>query len=187
MTITESPCLAEVWVSGRPRTKGSLKVYCRKDRAHSIHLEEEVAESKQWRAVVARALRTAQIDSAGRILRFQGAVRVALVFVFPRDLSVSGGPVPSHSTPWPTHITLGDVDKLARNVLDALSMPKKKIHAPVCSGLLMDDSQVVTLAVTKLWADGGREPGVWITVTEVQSPEMILAEKGLPAVLGAVL
>jgi Holliday junction resolvase RusA-like endonuclease len=163
---------------GRPRTKGSLKVYCRKDRAHTIHLEEEVAESKKWRTVVARAVRQAQMETHGKLLQYTGAVEVRLVFFFPREESVNGGPIPTHSTEWPIHITLGDADKLARNVLDALSMPKKRAQAVVCSGLIQDDSQVVSLSVAKFWTDAGREPGVQILVMDVDSPEETLGVEG---------
>lgn len=163
--------IAHFRAGGRPRTKGSLKVYCRKDRAHTIHLEEEVAESKKWRTVVARAARQHQVDSYGKLIRYPDPVDVRLVFFFPREEAVAGGPIPTHSTEWPTHITLGDADKLARNVLDALSMPKKRAQAPVCSGLILDDSQVVLLSVAKFWVPEGREPGVQVLVLPVDTPD----------------
>lgn len=164
--------LANVWVGGRPRTKGSLKVYCVQNRAHSIHLEEEVAESKSWRKSVARVLREQQIEQHGKLLGYAGPVEVRLVFFFPRTESVNGGPVPSHDTEWPTHITVGDADKLARNVLDALSAPKDRSAAKgaLCSGLIMDDSQVVLLSVAKFWVTADREPGVQILVMDVENP-----------------
>lgn len=163
---------------GRPRTKGSLKVYCTKGRDHKIHLEEEVVESKAWRKVVARAVRQAQMDTHGRILQHAGPVEVRLVFMFPRTEAVAGGPIPTHATEWPTHIKLGDADKLARNVLDALSMPKERKHTPLCSGLIQDDSQVVVLSVAKFWADPAREPGVQILVMDVEDVETHLGIEG---------
>lgn len=172
--------LAHFRAGGRPRTKGSLKVYCTKDRRHTIHLEEEVAESKKWRTVVARASRAAQAETHGGFLKYAGPVEVRLVFFFPRDLSTAQGvepgtPVPTHSTEWPTHITLGDADKLARNVLDALSAPTKRAQAPVCSALILDDSQVVQLSVAKFWVPADREPGVQVLVMDVDPPEETLA------------
>ncbi len=163
---------------GRPRTKGSLKVYCTRGRDHKIHLEEEVAESKKWRTVVARAVRQAQMETHGRILQHEGPVEVRLVFFFPREESVAGGPIPTHATQWPIHITLGDADKLARNVLDALSMPKRRAQAPVCSGLIADDSQVVLLSVAKFWTAADREPGVQLLAMDVDSPEEMLGVEG---------
>jgi Holliday junction resolvase RusA-like endonuclease len=161
--------IAHFRAGGRPRTKGSLKVYCTKGRDHKIHLEEEVAESKKWRTVVARASRQHQMDTHGRLIRYPDPVEVRLVFFFPREESVAGGPIPTHQTEWPVHITLGDADKLARNVLDALSMPKERRHAPVTSGLILDDSQVVLLNVAKFWVPEGREPGVQVLVLPVDT------------------
>lgn len=164
---------------GRPRTKGSLKVYCVRDRKHTIHLEEEVDQSKTWRAGVAKAVREAQMKEHGKLLGYEGPVEVRLVFFFPRTQSVEGGPVPTHATEWPTHITLGDADKLARNVLDALSAPTKKSQLPLTSGLILDDSQVVQLSVGKFWVpDDGREPGVQILVMDVDPPAATLEVEG---------
>lgn len=168
--------LAHFRAGGRPRTKGSLKVYCTKSRDHKIHLEEEVAESKKWRTVVARASREHQLDVAGVFRRHSGPVEVRLVFFFPRDESVAGGPIPTHSTQWPTHITLGDADKLTRNVLDALSTPTKRAQAPVTSALILDDSQVVDLWVAKFWVPADREPGVQVLVMPAQEPEAALTK-----------
>lgn len=167
--------LAEFRAGGRPRTKGSLKVYCTKGPGHKIHLEEEVTESKDWRKVVARASREWQLERYGSFLRYPDPVEVRLVFHFPRDLEVRAGEltgniIPSHATLWPTHITLGDSDKLARNVLDALSMPAKRSQAPLCSALIEDDSQVVKLSVAKFWSGADREPGVDVLVMDVDHP-----------------
>jgi Holliday junction resolvase RusA-like endonuclease len=170
--------LIQARAGGRPRTKGSLKVYCVRDRKHTIHLEEEVAESKKWRVAVARAVREAQLATHGKLLEYPGPVEVRLVFFFPRQEAVAGGPVPSHATEWPTHITLGDADKLARNVLDALSAPTKKAQIPLTSALIVDDSQVVSLSVAKFWSTPDREPGVQILVMDVDPPEPTLEVEG---------
>lgn len=163
------PVLLAVKVAGRPRTKGSLKTYCMKDRRHTIRTEEQVAESVSWRKAVARAVREAQLARGGAILAWPGPVEVRLVFHFPREQSVNGGPILTHQTEWPTAITVGDADKLARNVLDALSMPAKKADAAKCSGLIKDDSQVVMLNVAKFWVSGDTGPGVDILVMTVES------------------
>lgn len=162
--------LADFRVNGRPRTKGSLKAYCMKNAAHTMRIEEEVAESKSWRAKVARACREHQLAGNGALRRFEGPVEVRLVFWFPREQAVGGGPIPTHDTLWPTAITVGDSDKLARNVLDALSMPAKRAHAPLTSGLIKDDSQVVSLAVVKFWETEENPAGAWILVTDVTHP-----------------
>lgn len=160
--------------AGRPRTKGSLKTYCMRNRTHTIRYDEEVAESKSWRKTVARALREAQLAQHGRLLSWPGPVEVRLVFFFPREESVAGGNWPTHDTVWPTAITLGDIDKLTRNVLDAMLTPARKQGADLCSALLADDSQVVSLAAGKFWTTEHHEPGVQILVMEMEDhPETV--------------
>lgn len=163
--------LAHVRVGGRPRTKGSLRVSCLRNARHTVRVDEEVAESKAWRTAVARVLREAQLREHGKLLNYPGPVEVRLVFHFPRDESAGGGFVPSHQTEWPTHITVGDADKLARNVLDALSAPKKREQFWGCSALIADDSQVVLLSVGKFWVNADTEPGAQILVMTADSPE----------------
>lgn len=156
--------LVQTKVGGRPRTKGSLRVTCRRNRAHDLRYEEDITESKPWRAKMARALREAQLAQHGKLLSWPGPVEVRLVFFFPREQSVAGGNWPTHDTVWPTAITLGDVDKLTRNALDAMLTPSKREGMELCSGLLADDSQVVLLTVGKFWVAEDFEPGVQILV-----------------------
>lgn len=156
--------LVQTKVGGRPRTKGSLRVTCRRNRAHDLRYEEDITESKPWRAKMARALREAQLAQHGKLLSWPGPVEVRLVFFFPREQSVAGGNRPTHDTVWPTAITLGDVDKLTRNALDAMLTPSKREGMELCSGLLADDSQVVLLAVGKFWVAEDFDPGVQILV-----------------------
>lgn len=168
--------LIEAQVSGRPRTKGSLRVFCQRNRAHTVHIDEDIQESKTWRALVALQLREAQLAKYGKLISYPGPVEVRLAFFFPRDESVNGGPIPTHDTVWPIHIMLGDADKLARNVLDALSTPKKRSEMWGTSALLADDSQVVSLSVGKFWTTADNGPGVQILVMTVeQDPEEVAA------------
>lgn len=159
-----STVLCHARALGRPRTKGSLKAYCMQDAHHKVRVREEVEESKKWRMVVARAVREYQLGMHRKLLQHPGPVEARLHFYFDRIASVNGGPLPTHETPYPTHITLGDSDKLARNVLDALSSGSTKSDAPVCSGLLLDDSQVVRLSVAKDWSTPAHLAGVEILV-----------------------
>lgn len=159
--------LANVFVPGRPRTKGSLRATCTKNRVHTIRYEESVAESKPWRAAMARALREDQQTRHGRLMQFPGAVQVWLRFWYNREESVNGGLLPSHQTPYPTSILLGDVDKAARNALDAMLTPKGREGMNLCSALLADDSQVVDLMVRKRWASMKYPAGALICVLMV--------------------
>lgn len=157
-------------IGGRPRTKGSLKPICTRDAKHTVHLKEQVTESPAWRRKVARGLREAQLEQHGRLLKHEGPVEVRLVFFMPREQAVNGGPIPTHATEWPTAITVGDIDKLTRNVLDAMLTPPAKCgrgDLPKYGALLADDSQVVLLSVGKFWVAEVDEPGVDILVLKV--------------------
>lgn len=108
----------------------------------------------------------------GKLLVLEEPIEVRLLFTFPRAESVNGGVVPSHDTPWPTHITIGDLDKLIRNVGDAMLLPANRGQLPLCSGLLRDDSLIVKMLPIKLWALDGEAPGVLIRVLSVGDPEV---------------
>lgn len=145
--------LTEITITGHPKTKGSLEVVTK------THVRERPG-SARWRKLVADRLRT---DYAARpvVLDARGeghfgpyAGRVGVLIV-------------SYMEPpraWLERITewfLGqfssDVDKLARNVLDAA----------VDAGVIVDDGQVVDLYSHKRLAHPGSLPGqriqIWIT------------------------
>lgn len=118
------------WVPGRPKTKGSLTVI---NGARNV--VSDTPASKRWRALMtysAAGLVKAPID---------GPVIVAAVFHLPA-VDVAAGRV-------------GDLDKLARNLLDALTD----------AGVYGDDVQVTRLICEKVPADmTGRGPGVDLRV-----------------------
>jgi Holliday junction resolvase RusA-like endonuclease len=157
-TAKQAPAVlpATFGVHGRPRTKGSLSVYCLKNARHTVRVEEETKDSALWRRMVARAAQTCMLDASGGLWNIGDPVGVRLMFVFPQWMSVNGATVPSHDTPWPTAITLGDIDKLTRNVLDALT----DAH------MIEDDRLVVQLQVIKRWAGELLPAGVNIQVHE---------------------
>lgn len=144
--------------AGRPRTKGSLRATCTRVPAHKVRYQEETRDSGLWRKQMAKAAQMAHLRATdGILMNYPGAVEVKATFVFQRTMSVAGGPIPSHDTPYPTDIHLGDVDKLARNLLDALTD----------SHVIADDSLVVSLVVHKRWTHLGEEPGCIVEVTTV--------------------
>ena len=166
--------LANLAVSGRARTKGSLDPVRRPDGG--TYMRENNPQSKPWRAKVARACREYQLAEFGALRRFEGPVEVRCVFFLPRQDSVNGGPVPSSDTEWPVSITTGDTDKLLRNVGDALLMPKRKSDATVTSGLIMDDSQIVSWFGLKVWCLPEYEAAqARILVVAATTPESSLA------------
>jgi Holliday junction resolvase RusA-like endonuclease len=134
-------------VAGRARTKGSLKVIT--PRGRKPILVEDHAHSEPWRKKIRQAIAA---QYAG--VMFSDAVRVEADFAFERI-----GPS-AQLLPWPTvnagvnaH---GDIDKLVRNMLDAMQDVK----------LITDDCMVIHLNVTKRWAFAGESPGIYVEVME---------------------
>lgn len=95
-----------------------------------------------WRSLVVEAAKEA-IDLNSWVT-IEGACRVEACFFLPRPKTVKRD--------YP--IVPPDSDKLARGILDALTVAK----------VYVDDSQVVDLVVYKRYADS---PGAVITVTEM--------------------
>lgn len=152
-----------LWVLERPRPKGSLVGRCLRNSTHTVVMREQAKDSERFRKAVSGAARDAlRVVPDQRSDLYAGPVAVRLDFYLPRQQAVRNGEptgeaVPSHMTPYPTAKSLADVDKLARNVLDALT-----------GTVLVDDSQVVDLHVRKFWGspDGDEPEGVWIHVSE---------------------
>lgn len=140
MTGFEQHPTLRLWVPGRPKTKGSLDFV-------GGHVVENVAGSKRWRQLVAYqvehvlALDPAQIAS---IWPWPGPVAVACVFHMPvTDV---------------TRARSGDLDKLMRNVLDALQD----------AGMYGDDVAVTRAVLEKVPA-GERGPGLDLTIVGLPS------------------
>lgn len=95
------------------------------------------------------------IATGARLLgepRFTDAVAVALLFRMPRPKRLPKG------ITQPVRARSGDIDKLARLALDALT-----------GTLLDDDVQVCELHARKVFVSGSDAPGVRITVGELPS------------------
>jgi Holliday junction resolvase RusA-like endonuclease len=146
----EATLLTGLRREGRPRTKGSLNVYCCKDKRHTVRVEEETKDSKLWRRQMAVAAQQAMKKHHGRLVNYAGPVEVKVTFIFARTIGVGGEVWPSHATPFPTDRNLGDLDKLMRNLGDAL----QDAH------VLADDSFIVTTWSHKRWARDGEAPGL---------------------------
>lgn len=143
-----STLLAECWIGGRPRSKGSLKVIS--GRGRKPVMVEDHRHSKPWRTQMTRELKAHLIRIKSNEIH-TGPVAVAVTFVFERR-----GPS-AQLLPWPTLNAgvnaNGDLDKLLRNVLDALTD----------AGVIADDSQVCKISSEKRWGDlSGVEVSVWM-------------------------
>jgi Holliday junction resolvase RusA-like endonuclease len=143
----------DVRVAGVPVPQGSASAFAVKTRSGAV------------RAVVT--------DQKRKTLKpWREAVRSTVVDVLPDDWSPEDGPVhvelrfalakpasaPKRRRTWPIGARSGDIDKLTRGVLDALTD----------AGLWKDDSQVISLDVRKDYAGHDdveqRSPGVVIRV-----------------------
>lgn len=146
--------LAEFFRPGRPRTKGSLHAYCTRGRDHKVRIVEETKNSSLWRAQMAKAAQVDHLERHGKLLNHAGPVGLVAVFYFAQVAAVGGGIIPSHQTPFPTDIEIGDLDKLMRNLGDALT----DAH------VIEDDRLITDLAVKKRWCPLGQVPGVMVQV-----------------------
>lgn len=124
-------------VGGLPVPEGSMSGYLRGGKIRIVPQNQKAL--KRWRGDVAKACEITLLgDLAWKPMT--GPVMLALTFGFARPVSH-----PKGRTTWPTGKgTTGDVDKLARAVLDALT------------GLAYrDDAQVVTVLAAKDWCGQG--------------------------------
>lgn len=128
--------MTAVTVYGQPAPKGSLKCI---GRGGHHQLIEDNAKTKPWRELVKQA----GTQLAGlQTEPWPGALGLMVTFTVPRPASVT----PAKRT-WPHKRSKnsGDVDKLARTLLDGLED----------SGLFADDAQIVSLMAVKCYPDAG--------------------------------
>jgi len=106
-------------------------------------MEEQVKDSKAWRVAVSNAAVRAITDEIINGLKLKegyphhGPVIVSMTFLIPSTGRVD------RDVESPIGRQYGDLDKLIRNVLDALT--DARVYA--------DDSQVITLACSKKYAN----------------------------------
>lgn len=122
-------------VVGKPATKGSWKI---RNRRGKQWLQADNESERPWADAVAWHAKQAM----SRMAMFEFGVSVELYFTMSRPKKPAND--------YPT----GDVDKLARSCLDAMT-----------AIVWRDDSQVESLNVTKAYAIEGVSPGVIVTVS----------------------
>lgn len=125
----------EFTVYGIPKPKGSLK--------HIGHgrMKEQLEGSPVWREAVKQAAINARIVGrigASAVFRptMEGPIAAEISVTVPKPKSA-----PKRRRTWPITRSSGDIDKIARNCLDALTD----------AGLIGDDSQVVDLHIAKCY------------------------------------
>lgn len=153
-----------VSVHGTPVTKGSMKCIgsAPGQKRHRL-IEELDAGLRKWR----KTLNPAGVklrELAGGVIH--EPIGVELVFTLERPAGV-----PLHKRAWPA-VRVGDVDKLTRAVLDALTVTRK---APDL-GVLADDAVVCELLARKVYPDTPdapdrlTRPGVVIRLYPLEEP-----------------
>jgi crossover junction endodeoxyribonuclease RusA len=133
MTVFEGPDVVTFNVVGLPATQGSKKAFINKKTQRPVIVDDNPAALKPWREAFASEARAAFAGT--ELLRCP--VQVRLNFRLLRPASY-----PKTTRTWPIKARSGDVDKLARAVLDAIT-----------GVLIADDSQVIGLVVSKDWGD----------------------------------
>lgn len=145
--ITAHTVLVGTFVAGLPRTKGSLA------KRPNGTLYDSVTDSGKWRALMAGAVRDDYRQRHGALVAgvrgfpdpYPGAVLVKALFWLPVD---------------PLQYGAGDLDKLTRNLLDALGTHSK--NPRYNGGVIVDDNQVTCLMLDK-WGPHAT-PGVHIEI-----------------------
>lgn len=122
----EARSAVTVVVYGQAKPKGSLR--------HVGHgrLLEQVAGSGAWRADVAAAARAVMARPGAPTGPLDGPLAVDATVTMQRPKSA-----PARRETWPATRFFGDIDKIARNLLDAL----------VDGAVIVDDSRVVDLTI----------------------------------------
>lgn len=149
--------LLSTFVKGWPRPKGSLKGQMTRGGGGrltgSVRMVESNPESTVWLRTMAKAFEATRNGAV--VVPYEGPVAVQADFWFDRHAFGAETLASSH----PIHPHIGDLDKLVRNLLDALQASK----------IIKDDRQVVELADTrKRWApETGIVSGVGVTVWTV--------------------
>jgi Holliday junction resolvase RusA-like endonuclease len=161
----------EFAVQGKPRPKGSMK--CLGGRSHNM--VEAVESSKPWKLHMIRTIRTTfgiePVRSGAKVIGFTrggspwepaaGPIMVTATFTFEREMSRdarrAGESLPSHEGAYPLADDIGDLDKLCRNLGDALEQ----------AGLISNDRNITSWAATKRWVLEDAKPGVLVRVFEL--------------------
>lgn len=150
----------DTFVPGRPVPQGSMQALQLGHQKHASVQPSNKARLLPWRNQV-----TVETSLAwGGRAPLTGPVVVSIEFRFrrPKGHTAASGKLSKAGrlSPRPTTRGQGDVDKLARAILDGLD----------AANVFLDDSQVADLHARKVWAEqeGAR---VWVQVEEVEPCE----------------
>lgn len=170
----------QMWVADTPRPKGSWDPQVRAGarggrgtqscphchKSVRVHLASSSNTEPRW----ARLCKLEAERLKAGLLPLDGAVVVHLSFYFDRSKYL--GPMAADSE-YPTADYIGDIDKLTRSVLDALT-----------GTVYGDDRQVTRLLVSKAWAPAMTQAGVLVQVAPLVAEVMPWPPSLTPSPLG---
>ncbi len=140
------PVVKTFFVAGEPVTKGSIRAFVPRGWTRPVLTSTGGKELKAWESNVSWTAKQEGVKP------LPGAVSLTLTFELPRPKSL-----PKKVA---AHTKKPDIDKLARAVCDALT------------GIAYaDDSQIVSLTVSKRYATDGAVSGCKIAITDGGSPD----------------
>ena len=156
--------LTEVWVPGHPRTKGSLDPADMQDTPASKHWRALVAEAIRQDIALRRAeaLEVGALEAAHACPTMRPVLVRLMCWVPRRGEPRTAPPVMPEPAIWSG---AGDLDKLARNALDALAADSK--NAAMNGGAFVNDNQVTRLVGEKYTARGDMPQGMLLVVESV--------------------
>lgn len=161
-----------VW--GQAAPKGSMKCIGQRGKVKHVVVESDVVGSPKWRRKVAGQ---AAVHVQERADKYQ-AVALELTYTIARPESHYGtgrnaGQLKAGAPQYPTARSGGDIDKLERNILDALQE----------AGVLVDDAQVIEVSHHKryvvperskrLYGDALNAPGVLVRIEPMVEAPLI--------------
>lgn len=145
--------LTECFVPFPPKTKGSMRSYGR-TAGGKERLVQDVVDSEKFADMVTHAVKQDR-QYRGLTEPFDGSVAVRCIFWVTRPVKLAGwSDIPA------TWTRAGDLDKLLRNVLDALTK----------AGVYNDDNQVDSL----------REPTLRVACRDDEKPGAMIQAWGRP-------
>lgn len=144
----------ELWIDGTPVPQGSKTPVMRKGRPSLV--DDNAKRLHPWREHARKAL-----EAAGWPPLLHGPVQVALGFHLarPKRHHVAADPsreLRADAPVWCDAFGRGDIDKLCRALLDAMT----------AAGVIRDDCQVAALRATRMW---GPRPGVQVSLRPMET------------------
>ena len=138
--------MIDFFVPGTPVTQGSKTAIVRHGRAVIVEgkTKEHRDQFQAWRHAVGTEARQATV-------RFNGPWPTEHPVIVTLDFGIQQpASAPKRRRTWPAKPRSGDIDKLARAVLDAIT-----------GVLVADDAQVIGLSATKRYARPGVHVRIW--------------------------